>query len=64
MVSEVSYGFNVSCDQNLSTWVSWVLSNKKILAIPTCQSKYCIYAIYFASLIFRESGLQDIFASG
>ena len=23
-----------------------------------------VYAIYFASLIFRESGLQDIFASG
>ena len=23
-----------------------------------------VYAIYFASLIFRESGLQDIFTSG
>ena len=23
-----------------------------------------LYAIYFASLIFRKSGLQDIFASG
>ena len=23
-----------------------------------------VYAIYFASLIFRESGLQDIFVSG
>ena len=25
---------------------------------------FTVYAIYFASLIFRESGLQDIFASG
>ena len=27
-------------------------------------STITVYAIYFASLIFRESGLQDIFASG
>ena len=26
--------------------------------------KNTVYAIYFASLIFRESGLQDNFASG
>ena len=26
--------------------------------------RYTVYAIYFASQIFRESGLQDIFASG
>ena len=25
---------------------------------------HTVYAIYFGSLIFRESGLQDIFASG
>ena len=30
------------------------------LAVIYFEIKHTVYAIYFASLIFRESGLQDI----
>ena len=39
--------------------------NKDIFLVSKLNiSVYCIRHIYFASLIFRESGLQDISASG
>ena len=41
-----------------------MVKQKKIHDMVTWLKKSTVYAIYFASLIFRESGRQDIYASG
>ena len=41
-----------------------ICKNPQVVNVVLIQIYITVYAIYFASLIFRESGLQDIFASG